>query len=110
MMAADYVIEIRHRKLRDGRTIYGVTVGQNMRKAAVDPGDGLGSAYLPRDTHEEAVEAVRSVLDRYQDPDERQPGRPVPTAENTELRDETSEFNMSQFFEKGTLAAYMAAE
>lgn len=106
-MSADYYIDIVERVLTDGRTIYGVTVGQNMEKAAVEAGDGLGSVYFPADTHEETVSNVRRIIERYRDPDERQDDRPAPTADNTELRDETGEFSMAEFYDRGTLAAYL---
>ena len=104
---AAYYIEIEHRQLADGRTIYGVKVGQQMRKSTMEPGDGLGSAYTPADTYSEAVANVRSTLATYRDPANRMDGRPEPRPENTELRDATGEFSRIEFFDSGTLAAYM---
>lgn len=105
-MSSEYYIEIERRDLQDGRTIYGVRVGQNMRKNTVEPGDGLGSAYSPADTREEAIENARDTLDTYRKPEWRQDDRPAPTAENTELRDETGEFTMADFFDT-TIQAFM---
>lgn len=107
MPMSSYYIEIEERQLADGRCIYGVTVGQEMRKSSVDPGDGLGSAYTPAQTHEEAVQNARRTLSQYRDADNRMDGRPAPTASNTALRDDTDEFTMDEFFVSGTLAAFM---
>lgn len=96
---AEYYIELRHRDLPDGRTIYGVTVGQAMRKQMVVPGDGLGLLHRPADTHDAAIEKVRDVLEQYRNPKWRQDDRPAPTVENAVLRDETGEFGMDDFFD-----------
>ena len=104
---AEYYIEIKHRELADGRTGYSVTVGQEMRKTTVEKRDGFGCIHRPAETHDEAVGHVRDILDEYRDPEWRQDDRPVPAADNIELRDETGEFAMAAFFERGTLAAYM---
>ena len=107
---SSYYIEIEKRHLADGRRIYGVTVGQELRKSSVDPGDGLGSAYTPAETHEKAVQNARRILDQYRTPDRRLDDQPAPTPSNTALRDETGEFAMPDFFDRGTLAAFMAGE
>lgn len=104
---AEYYIEIEHRELADGRTIYGVMVGQAMEKNTVEQGDGLGFAHRPADTRAEAVDNVRDVLEQYRDSTWRQDDRPAPAADNTELHDATGEFTMAEFFDRGTLAAYM---
>lgn len=108
MSDTEYYIAVTKRTLQDGRTLYGVTVGQNLRKNAVDPGDGVGSVYSPADTHKEVIENARDALDTYQDPENRQDGRPVPTPQTTELRDETDEFDMTDFFDS-TVQGFMQA-
>jgi hypothetical protein len=104
---AEYYIAIEHRELADGRTVYSVTVGQKMRKTTVEQGDGFGCIHRPAETHDEAVSHVCEILDGYRDPEWRQDDRSAPAADNTALRDETGEFSMAEFFERGTLAAYM---
>lgn len=106
-MAAAYFIKIEHCRTGGGETLYGITVGQQMKKEACEPGDGTGSVYVPAYSREEAVENIRRLIDRYRDEDNRQPDRPAPTAQNTALHDTTGEFSMDAFFDQGTLAAYM---
>jgi hypothetical protein len=105
-MAAAYYIEIDRRRTGDGTTLFGITVGQEMDRQACEPGDGIGSVYVPAYSREEAVAEIRRLIDQYRDPDNRQPDRPAPTAHNTVLRDSTDAFSMGQFFDRGTLAAY----
>lgn len=103
----EYFIEIEQRRTGDGRELYAVWMGQSMRRKTAKQGDGLCAVHKPADTCAEAVEKAKETLEKYNNPWWRQEDRPAPTADNTELRDETGEFTMADFFEKGTLAAYM---
>lgn len=107
-MSNAYFIEIERRELADGRTIFSVTVGQEMQKEHCERGDGRCAAHTPAYSRDEAVEKARELLDGYREHDwMRAEGRPKPTADNTALRDDTGEFSMDEFFDRGTLAVYL---
>ena len=105
-MDTAYYIAIDRRQTGRGEELYGVTVGQRMDRQACEEGDGIGSVYVPAYSREEVVAKIRRLIDQYRDPDNRQPDRPAPTAQNTVLRDSTGVFSMDQCFDRGTLAAY----
>lgn len=69
---------------------------------------GTCGHHAPAYDREDAVTTIREMLDDIRDGQWNQPDKPAPRPENTELDDETGEFGMDDFFETGTLAAYVA--
>lgn len=107
-MDAAYFIEIEQRRNSRGELLYGITVGQQLTKQACEEGDGLGSIYVPVYSRDAAVTKIRDLIDQYRVADNRQADRPAPTAHNTALQDSTGEFSIDEFFDCGTLDAFMA--
>ena len=106
-MSAVYEVEIERRRTADGRELYSVVVGFVDRPQHASKCDGTPLIHRPADTRDEAVETAREILADYREHERRRGDRPAPVADNTELRDETGEFGMEEFFDCGTLAAYM---
>lgn len=106
---AEWQIELKRRGTTDdGRPLYACIV--RILPVPTECEGGTCGHHSPAYSHEEAVETVRDILDNIRDGLWKRPEKPLPEPANTKFIDHTGEFVMGDFFDGGTLEAFMAGE
>lgn len=107
MTDAEWCIEIKQRgNADDGRPRYNCYI--HIEPMPQYCSGGTNGHSIPAYSQDGVVQTVRGVLDDIRGGQWKQDDKPRPRPANTELQDETGAFSVADFFDSGTLTAFMA--